>query len=794
MSELDPLCGYTEETTPTYNHYNRMKKNLASRRNCKLATFSVVLVATSLIVATVFLFVVDNDSADDGPLPTDVTPLDLNVEHSLLQVSFPIKKGRSREFKGKDMASWETPTPTVDMDLLKECNTEGRNEVNRRKAMEKTLVEPKGPAFYHQMSTALNEESVDWIQSGVMAEATLRCLKDHQIELETLQKSGWRFLQEQWPQCGEGHSPFGGFKCSAKDKYRWMDGICNNLQHPQWGSALQPFRRMLPAEYEDGFSKPKPSFPTGIHPPGRQVSICMQNATNQYDEPRLSMLFVHFAHFLDHDFSNIAAYKGANRSAIPCCGAEERHPECFALELKSNDPFYKEKGLMCMDFVRSAPAPQCHIGVREQMNQASSYIDLSNVYSTTEKDEHELRDVDGGYMKSPTEPDGRYMLLRSKDLNDGCNRPDMLEANTPCFRSGDLRVNEFIGLTNMNQIWMREHNRVTDFFIKINGHWSDERLYQESRRVVIAEMQHVVYNEFVPLLLGEKLTKSLGLNPLKEGYFHGYDDNLDAGVANSFASAAFRFYHSMIKDLVAFEQAGSGVTEFAPLHTMLYNPFSMWQYGKVDELIRGSAAQNPRPIHTSFAAEVANHLFQQENASFGFDLFAFNIQRGRDHGLPPYYKWREVCHLPPAANFTQMKEFFRPHSLELIQRFYVDATHLDLFTGMLAENPLPDGLLGPTASCIIADQFVRAKRGDRFWYETDDPLLRFTPDQLSSIRDVTLARVLCENGDAMDTIQERALEAVSESNPRKHCSGYQIPRLDLTRWHEAKPEASFSKH
>jgi peroxidase len=46
---------------------------------------------------------------------------------------------------------------------------------------------------------------------------------------------------------------------------------------------------------------------------------------------------------------------------------------------------------------------------------------------------------------------------------------------------------------------------------------------------------------------GEKLTKSLELSPLKEGYFHGYDDTLDAGVANSFASAAFRFYHSMVK-------------------------------------------------------------------------------------------------------------------------------------------------------------------------------------------------------------------------------------------------------
>ena len=43
MSELDPLCGYTEETVPTYNQYNRMKKSITGRRNCKLAIFSLCL-------------------------------------------------------------------------------------------------------------------------------------------------------------------------------------------------------------------------------------------------------------------------------------------------------------------------------------------------------------------------------------------------------------------------------------------------------------------------------------------------------------------------------------------------------------------------------------------------------------------------------------------------------------------------------------------------------------------------------------------------------------------------------
>jgi len=125
---------------------------------------------------------------------------------------------------------------------------------------------------------------------------------------------------------------------------------------------------------------------------------------------------------------------------------------------------------------------------------------------------------------------------------------------------------------------------------------------------------------------------------------------------------------------------------------------------------------------------------------------------------------------------------------------------------MLAENPLTDGgILGPMASCIIADQFVRLKRGDRFYYETADPKLRFTPgnysfmhisiiyitflcnffiEQLETIRNVSFARILCENGDAMDMIQDRAFEAVADENPKKHCSGYQIPRLDLTRWKE----------
>ena len=68
--------------------------------------------------------------------------------------------------------------------------------------------------------------------------------------------------------------------------------------------------------------------------------------------------------------------------------------------------------------------------------------------------------------------------------------------------TGDERTNEQIGLTSMHTVWMREHNRVASHLVDLNKDWSDEKLYEESRRIVIAKIQHITYNEFLPLILG----------------------------------------------------------------------------------------------------------------------------------------------------------------------------------------------------------------------------------------------------------------------------------------------------
>jgi hypothetical protein len=48
----------------------------------------------------------------------------------------------------------------------------------------------------------------------------------------------------------------------------------------------------------------------------------------------------------------------------------------------------------------------------------------------------------------------------------------------------------------------------------------------------------------------------------------------------------------------------------------------------------------------------------------------------------------------------------------------------------MAEKPVRGGIVGPTFACILGQQFLNLKKGDRFWYENGGHPGSFRPDQV----------------------------------------------------------------
>lgn len=143
-------------------------------------------------------------------------------------------------------------------------------------------------------------------------------------------------------------------------------------------------------------------------------------------------------------------------------------------------------------------------------------------------------------------------------------------------------------------------------------------------------MQMVTYAEWLALVIGPDAMKFLKLYIAPEGYTT-YDPNTNPGIINEFAGAAFRFGHSLVNSVFA-EILPSGKTSGYRLREHFFNPFGFYD-GQLDAVLRGlvsQAAQNRDPFVSS---DMKNHLYRPKDNPYGLDLPAFNIQRGRDHGI-----------------------------------------------------------------------------------------------------------------------------------------------------------------
>ncbi len=124
-------------------------------------------------------------------------------------------------------------------------------------------------------------------------------------------------------------------------------------------------------------------------------------------------------------------------------------------------------------------------------------------------------------------------------------------------------------------------------------------------------LQHITYNEWLPIVLGRRVLDIFELRLSPRGHYDGYNDTVNPTVANAFAAAAFRFGHSLVKNTLSrCNKEFREVPYFVRLHKELNNPANLHNFGSVDRIMLGLASKKLARRDEFITTELTNHLFQ----------------------------------------------------------------------------------------------------------------------------------------------------------------------------------------
>ena len=336
---------------------------------------------------------------------------------------------------------------------------------------------------------------------------------------------------------------------------------------------------------------------------------------------------------------------------------------------------------------------------------------------------------------------------------------DPLGMSDKHYVAGDARANENPLLIAFHTLFVREHNRMCDVLKADFPLLNDEQLYQRARKWTGAFIQSITYNEWLPAM-GITLTNSID-----------YRNHINPQISNEFSAAAFRVGHTLINgNLIKIESSDPNQPSGAvSLRDAFFNPTLVSITGGIEPFLRGMATQVQQKMDCNVVDDVRNFLFGSPSQG-GLDLAAININRGRERGLPDYNTLRSNIGLPRIKEFEEITKHLEVS--DALRKVYGSVDNIDPWVGMLAEDYMPNAILGSTLMLIIENQFQTLRDGDRFFYTFDR---YFTPEQVEEIGSTTMHDIVMRNT-AIDFMQKRVFEAMPLS---QLIEGPELAKLSL---------------
>ncbi|RWS13819.1 dual oxidase 2-like isoform X1 [Dinothrombium tinctorium] len=512
----------------------------------------------------------------------------------------------------------------------------------------------------------------------------------------------------------------------SNPEYESFDGWFNNRGHSTSGAVDSELIRILSSSYDDGVYKPAGASRPN---PFNISDTIMKDELESRSKAGKTALLVYFGQQVTDEILD------ARRPGCP--------PEYYNIKIPNNHYYYESMKHTQMPFVRSRYDKATGLSSnnpRRQLNEATPWIDGGVVYGTSKSWSDLLRSFNKGKLKSM---DDDPMLPAYNTINlpmynppvPGLEKPKLLPVSR-FFRLGDRRGNENPFLLTMGVLWFRWHNFIAEGLADLHNDWSDEKIFNEARKWVIASQQQIVMNEWLPIWLGEALPP-----------YKNYDGGIDPQISHVFQSAAMRYGHTLVtaggykraRNCSALPRAIRTCNSFwDSTEHLLDNGF--------EELILGLSSQPAAKDDAKIVDDIRTYVYGPLEFTRR-DLAAINIQRGRDHGLPDYLTARKILSLrydfkdfhEIAANLwpAAQKDQALLHAIEELYKSKVN--DIDIWVGGMLETT--EYQPGELFRAIMLDQFRRIRDGDRFWFQNHENNL-FTKEEIARIEKLTIHDII----------------------------------------------------
>lgn len=505
-----------------------------------------------------------------------------------------------------------------------------------------------------------------------------------------------------------------------------VDGTDNNFVEPDYGAVGTNLFNVAPIDYGDGISSP-----TGSNRPNARVisnTLAQQEGIIQSDRGLTNFSWA-FGQFVDHDL-------------ILSPENEELEVE---IPVPTGDPDLDPNGTGEVTIPLNSTGFQEGTGTdinnpAQIPNNITTWLDGSNIYGSDQERNDYLREGSGGLLKVS---EGDLLPFANETLaNDNPTRQDP----TNLFAAGDVRANENSVLASMHTLFVREHNRLAGELAIAHPDWTDDQLYERARQINIAQYQAIVYNEYLPSILGD--------NALTE--YSGYDSTIDPSIDRSFSSAGFRIGHTQLSsEVLRLDIVGNEIPEGnLALGDLFFRSSDIVQESGIDPILRGLGSSLSQNIDLKLIDDVRNLLFTFGPHTTGRDLFAINVERGRINGISDYNTVRDYYGLARVNSFDDITSDVAVQNQ--LASLYGNVDNIDLFVGLLAEDHLPGVAVGETFQAVISEQFIALRDGDRLYYENI-----FSQEEIAEIESTSLTDIVLRNTDTI-ILQDNAFSLLNE--------------------------------